>query len=219
MLQETIVNKAQLLKALDALIELIDDWNDLAADEDQGRSNDALILTLADDGSGYLANGWPTSDYINKQCSFSNPTELVNYLADWLKFDERDLEAALQESHAEVERLRSILDEADERAKIIEERLDNVIAGNRQLIAELDSQHASSEQWQDEYRMYANAWSRELGPLKPKTHLIDSLVLTTREMVAELNEWRAGHRRLGVGTVVSISDDELPPPPPASKAF
>jgi hypothetical protein len=34
--------------------------------------------------------------------------------------------------------------------------------------------------------MFANAWQRELGgKLRPKIHLIDSLVLTTRDMREE----------------------------------
>lgn len=48
------MTRAQLEAVHDALTQLVDAWNDAAADEDRGRSNDAICLTLFDDGSGRI---------------------------------------------------------------------------------------------------------------------------------------------------------------------
>lgn len=48
------MKKEQLEAVHEALVEILDAWNDAAADEDRGRANDALVLTLWDDGSGFL---------------------------------------------------------------------------------------------------------------------------------------------------------------------
>ena len=41
--------------------------------------------------------------------------------------------------------------------------------------------------WKSDRDMFVNAWCRELGKIINKTHLIDALVLTTREIVEALN--------------------------------
>ncbi len=46
------MKRTQLEAVHEVLTELIDGLNDAAADEDRGRSNDALCLTVFDDGSG-----------------------------------------------------------------------------------------------------------------------------------------------------------------------
>ena len=145
MSQETIVNKEQFQKALEALTELIDAWNDLGHEHESGHLNNALCLLLWDDGSGRLGTVFGRPETFNEQTEFDSPAGLVDYLADWLKYDETKIADLLNlsdrhhlELMAEIERLRGIIDEADERAKIIEERLDNVITGNGLLIAELE---------------------------------------------------------------------------------
>lgn len=52
------------------------------------------------------------------------------------------------------------------------------------LRAKLETALADADQWKYTANMYANAWQRELRfELIPKTHLIDSLVLSTRAIV------------------------------------
>ena len=48
------MTRTQLEAVWEALVEIVDSWNDAAADEDRGRSNDRICLTLCDDGSGSL---------------------------------------------------------------------------------------------------------------------------------------------------------------------
>lgn len=55
------MTRKQLEAVHDALTQLIDSWNDAAADEDRGRSNDGLVLTVFDDGSGTIGRRkWAT---------------------------------------------------------------------------------------------------------------------------------------------------------------
>jgi hypothetical protein len=51
------------------------------------------------------------------------------------------------------------------------------------LIVELEKDR---DGWKAEYEMCVNAWARELGPIWRKTHLIDTLVVGTREMRSRL---------------------------------
>jgi hypothetical protein len=54
------MTRAQLEAVHDALVSIIDGWNDAAVVIGRGRANDALCLTLFDDGSGRLGRraGW-----------------------------------------------------------------------------------------------------------------------------------------------------------------
>ncbi len=45
----------------------------------------------------------------------------------------------------------------------------------------------TAEEWKAEAGMYQRAWSRELGPRKPKRHLIDELVLGTQKLRIRAN--------------------------------
>jgi len=83
---ETKITKRQLSTVIEALIELIDEWNDLAMDYDRGRDNNALCLLIWDNGSGKL--GTQFGDVFNKQIDFYTPEELGEALKPWLNFVE-----------------------------------------------------------------------------------------------------------------------------------
>jgi hypothetical protein len=67
--------------------------------------------------------------------------------------------------------------------------------------------------WQHEFTMYRNAWVRELGgKFVNKTHEIDSLVLTTRDLREERDRLRAAiikHRSQKADDRCIEDDDEL----------
>jgi hypothetical protein len=81
---ETEITRIQLITVVEALTELIGDWNDDAMDEDRGRDNQCLCLLIWDDGSGKL--GTQYGDIFNKQMEFDTPDELADQLAPWLAF-------------------------------------------------------------------------------------------------------------------------------------
>lgn len=63
--------------------------------------------------------------------------------------------------------------------------------GLRVLEAKLKQAERERDDWKHEYQMFVNAWRRELGgKLINKWHLIDALVLTTRELREERNRLR-----------------------------
>ena len=78
--------RQQLVGVVEALIELIDEWNDNAMDGDRGRNNNALCLLIWDDGSGML--GTQFGDVFNKQMEFDNSEELCQALEPWFDFEE-----------------------------------------------------------------------------------------------------------------------------------
>jgi hypothetical protein len=64
----------------------------------------------------------------------------------------------------------------------------NSIAVKDVRISELTK---SRDGWKDEWQMYTDAWIRELGgSVMTKTHLIDGLVLTTRNLLADYKKAR-----------------------------
>ena len=83
---ETKITKQQLITTLEALAELIYQWNDDAMDEDRGRASDALCLLIWDAGSGMLGTQW--RGVFNKQMEFDNPEGLAEALESWLDFVE-----------------------------------------------------------------------------------------------------------------------------------
>ena len=87
---ETKITREQVITVVEALAELIDNWNDDAMDEDRGRDNNTLCLLIWDDGSGQLGTQW--GDVFNKQMEFSNAEELADQLAPWLDFIEESEE-------------------------------------------------------------------------------------------------------------------------------
>lgn len=93
--------RAQLTNTLTALAELIDDWNDAAADDDRGRDHTMLVLTLWDDGSGRIgtAHGYGDEDRadpsgqfydiaVNLQGGFNDTDGMVDYLLEWVEGSE-----------------------------------------------------------------------------------------------------------------------------------
>lgn len=81
----------ELIRALEALVSLIDAWND-AVDDDRGRSNKALCLLLWDDGSGRLGTSTGSTGGcglgFNEQHGFDTIGQLADYLSGWLSLSE-----------------------------------------------------------------------------------------------------------------------------------
>lgn len=48
------MTKAQLEAVIEELVAIVDSWNDAQADDDRGRGNDGIVLSLWDDGSGTI---------------------------------------------------------------------------------------------------------------------------------------------------------------------
>lgn len=77
------MTRAQLEAVHDALTEIIDSWNDAAADDDRGRSHDALCLTIDDDGSGRIGRRatWDEGR-VEVWHDFNNMDELLQWFID-----------------------------------------------------------------------------------------------------------------------------------------
>jgi hypothetical protein len=86
-----VITKEQLKEAFDLLAELIDSWNDAAADDDRGRDNKVLCLTIWDDGSGRLGTVWQHVGEMNTTCEFDNTDELVAYLNRWMRLESSEV--------------------------------------------------------------------------------------------------------------------------------
>lgn len=57
---------------------------------------------------------------------------------------------------------------------------------------ERDAALKDAAEWKSHWEMYANAWKRELrGRILNKRHLIDALVLTTRDLAVNYDKWAA----------------------------
>lgn len=76
------MTREQLEVVHGALTELVDSWNDAAADEDRGRGNNALVLVLHDDGSGLIGQKHWGCDDVQPHYEFDNFDELVKALKD-----------------------------------------------------------------------------------------------------------------------------------------
>ncbi len=81
---KTKITKQQLITVIEALTELIGEWNDDAMDDDRGRDHNALCLLIWDDGSGKL--GTQFGDVFNKQMEFDDAEGLYQGLRPWLNF-------------------------------------------------------------------------------------------------------------------------------------
>jgi hypothetical protein len=76
------MDRAHLKAVVEDLVDLVDSWNDAVADEDWGRADYALCLTLFDDGSGRLGRRDWGSGEVEDLHSFVNLDDLVRVLAD-----------------------------------------------------------------------------------------------------------------------------------------
>lgn len=95
----------------------------------------------------------------------------------------RRLSRAREQMQGEVEKLK-----ADARTAI--DAGEKMIAT---LTSERNAAHKDADDWKHQADMFANAWQRELRegiPIRSKTHLIDALVLTTQDLVADRNGLR-----------------------------
>lgn len=82
-MQEHDLTREQLEAVIEGLVVIVDSWNDAAADEDRGRSNDAICLTLWDDGSGRIGRrSWFESNQVEDWHEFNNLDELIQKLRD-----------------------------------------------------------------------------------------------------------------------------------------
>lgn len=74
---------------------------------------------------------------------------------------------------------------------------------------ELAASDKLAEDWKREWRMYRDAWVRELGgPYVAKTHEIDSLVLTTRNMREQNTTLREANAETGLRARVKALSEE-----------
>jgi hypothetical protein len=76
------MTREALEAVVDALVGVVDSWNGAAADEDRGRSNDAICLTLYDDGSGTIGRRHPGGSEVEDWHQFDTFNELVEKLRD-----------------------------------------------------------------------------------------------------------------------------------------
>lgn len=71
-----------LKKNLKLLVNVIDNLNDAAEDEDKGRPNRMLCLIIYDDGSGRIGTS-TNLENINTHLSFANIDELGEFISGW----------------------------------------------------------------------------------------------------------------------------------------
>lgn len=93
---EAAMQLHELEKVLDALARLAGGWNDAAADDDRGRTNHAVTLTVFDDGSGRIGQrkrfACPGDADTEDLHHFDNAEGLAKILIDYGEevFGERD---------------------------------------------------------------------------------------------------------------------------------
>ena len=76
------MTKAQLEAVVEALVEIVSSWNEAAADEDRGPGNDAICLTLGDDGSGSIGRRNWFADSVEDFHDFADLDDLIGILKD-----------------------------------------------------------------------------------------------------------------------------------------
>jgi hypothetical protein len=84
--------KQALHITMNALCELIYQWNMLSDDGDRGISNDGIALILYDDGSGKVCTYWAGSGHVGDQLNpqipqFDTVEEGVEELMKWIGED------------------------------------------------------------------------------------------------------------------------------------
>lgn len=88
-MSESNETEQALRVTMNALCELICQWNLAAMDDDRGASNDAIALILYDDGSGKVCTYWGgfgcVRDQLNPQIpSFDNVEDGITELMRWI---------------------------------------------------------------------------------------------------------------------------------------
>jgi hypothetical protein len=80
--------KQALQTTMEALTDLINQWNDAAEDGDRGRANDAIALIIWDDGSGRVCTYFPgfegRGEHLISQMEFGDIEEALDRLMEWL---------------------------------------------------------------------------------------------------------------------------------------
>ncbi len=76
------MTRNQLEAVVDAFVEIIDSWNDGDVDEDRGRSNNAICLTLWDDGSGKIGRRFSEGHEVEDFHEFDDIIDLVRVLSN-----------------------------------------------------------------------------------------------------------------------------------------
>lgn len=75
------MTKPALESVIDAMAELIGDWNAAAEDGDRGPDNKAIALIVWDDGSGKVGvRGWGSE--VEYMWDFNNTDELIRLIED-----------------------------------------------------------------------------------------------------------------------------------------
>lgn len=88
--------RQQLINVFNALADLIDGWNDAAADDDRGRDNHILVLMLWEDSSGRIGTAQRYGEQagrfikmnVNTQRVFENAEDAAAYLLEWVEHSE-----------------------------------------------------------------------------------------------------------------------------------
>lgn len=70
----------QIEPLLNALAEIIDSWNDAQYDGDRGRGNNAITLTVYDDGSGRIGARRSHDDQVEDLYDFNDAAQLADIL-------------------------------------------------------------------------------------------------------------------------------------------
>ncbi len=70
------MTRQQFEEVFDALVDIVDAWNDAAADDDRGRGNDAIVLIIHDDGSGWLGRTMGLLSEVERLHQFDNGVSL-----------------------------------------------------------------------------------------------------------------------------------------------
>lgn len=73
------ISRKSLEEVVGALASEIDAWNRAAADDDRGPANDAICLTVFDDGSGRIGKRC-TFDVIENYFDFDNLDQLCDLM-------------------------------------------------------------------------------------------------------------------------------------------
>jgi hypothetical protein len=147
--------------------------------------------------TGYLYVRWMIKKVESPICAWCgaessrDPDEIRAHI---LVCEKHPMRAEIEQTQAELKALRrEIIDKPpQERECCMGCTLPAENEQIRKLQAQVVDEKKNAEGWKSEWKMYADAWLREIGgETIAKTHLIDALVLTTREKMNKLAELEA----------------------------